>query len=228
MRLEIPAIQQVADLFEAEAKLICGRPELDVYGQRANGTYIGPINNIESGDSPNWPAGDGRKVFVYLKPRYPHFEPLLKAFAQTSARFLIFSPGIANAVIQRHTDKCLHFSTTPLRMAEVRTDCDAAVCHAGGTTDVMLEAGKPLLLLPMQMEQTMTSRRVESLGAGLHLPFEGNPGEIGKLLKSVLTNACYRRQAEAYATHQQCHGHSDAVGAVVERFQQLLARVQGA
>jgi hypothetical protein len=68
----------------------------------------------------------------------------------------------------------LAFSTEPLRMRSVREQVEMAVCHAGGMVDGMLQAGRPVFLLPMQMEQTMTSRRVEEAGCGLfHISQQG-------------------------------------------------------
>ena len=66
-RLGAPPITQVSDLFQVEASYICGRPALDVYGERSGGEYIGPINSITTGDPPVWPLGDSPQVFAYLK-----------------------------------------------------------------------------------------------------------------------------------------------------------------
>ena len=164
-RLGAPPITQVSDLFQAEATYICGRPPLDVYGTRNPEAYIGPINNLASGVAPVWPWGESPMVFAYLKPQYPHFEALLNAIINSQARYLIFAPGIPEALLKRYQKAHVAFSSAPLRMDEVVKQCHAVICHAGGMTDIALEAGKPVLLLPTQMEQTMTSHRADALGA---------------------------------------------------------------
>jgi len=217
-----PPIRQVSDLFEAEATFLCARPELDVYGARDRGTYVGPINSLDLGADPAWPVGAGARVFAYVKPGYKHFEALLNAMARGSARYLVFAPGIPEKLQRQHAGSNVAFSATPLRMRVVAKECDAVICHAGGVTDVALAAGKPLLLLPMQMEQTMTSHRVAELGAGLFLPIEGNPANLSKLVKQLTGDPELAMRAQEFS---RCAAGSDqdaGVAAVVEACAALL------
>ena len=101
-RLGSPPITQVSDLFQAEATYICGRPALDVYGKRGHGEFIGPINSVTTGVDPVWPLGDSPMVFAYLKPQYKHFDALLDAIITSKARYLIFAPGIPEALLRRY------------------------------------------------------------------------------------------------------------------------------
>lgn len=223
MELGAPPIGQLSDLFQAEATYICGRPKLDVYGERSQCEYIGPINNTALGVTPHWPLAEGPAVFAYLKPHYQHFEPLLKAMGSSKARYLIFAPGIPEALVQRYQKGHIRFSREPFQMQEVVKGCDLIICHAGGVTDIALEAGRPLLLLPTQMEQTMTSRRVEALGAGLFLPPEGNPGLLPKLLKQILEQPTFAQQAAEYAASLPDTDRSVAIDRVIDGCKRLLA-----
>lgn len=220
--LDAPPISQISDLFQAEASYICGRAALDVYGKRDHGDYIGPINNITTGVDPIWPRAEGPLVFAYLKPHYKHFEALLNAIGNSKARYLIFAPGTPEALVRRHQKAHITFSSAPLRMQEVVKQCNAIICHAGGMTDIALEAGKPVLLLPTQMEQTMTSHRVEALGAGLFLPTEGNPGVLPKLIKRLLEEGELGTHAAAYAASLPCTDQSKAVERVIDACEALL------
>ena len=222
MRLDAPPITQMSDLFQAEATYICGRPALDVYGERRHGQYIGPINNVTSGADPVWPLGDTPKVFAYLKPHYKHFEALLSAISNSKARYLIFAPGTPEALVRRYQKAHIAFSSIPLRMQEVVKQCNAIICHAGGMTDIALESGKPVLLLPTQMEQTMTSHRVEALGAGLFLPIEGNPAALPKLIKRLLEDSELEIHAAGYAASLSCINQSNAVDRVIDTCETLL------
>ena len=222
VRLDAPPITQMSDLYQAEATYICGRPALDVYGVRSHGEYIGPINNVTSGADPVWPLGDTPMVFAYLKSHYKHFEALLNAISSSKARYLIFAPGIPEALVRRYQKAHIAFSSIPLRMQEVVKQCNAIICHAGGMTDIALESGKPVLLLPTQMEQTMTSHRVETLGAGLFLPMEGNPGTLPKLIKRLLEDSELRTRAAAYAAGISCTDQSKTVDRLVDACEGLL------
>lgn len=223
MRLGAPPITQVSDLFQAEATLICGRPALDVYGERKHGEYIGPINNVTSGVNPIWPPGENPRIFAYLKPQYKHFDALLNAIKSSKARYLIYAPGIPEALVKRYQSSHVSFSAAPLRMEEVVRTCNALICHAGGMTDIALEASKPILLLPTQMEQTMTSHRAEALGAGIVMPLDGNPGALPKLIKRLLEDGQLSVRAAEYAASLPFTDQSNAVDRVVDTCQTLLA-----
>lgn len=198
-RQGIPLLDKVSDLFSAEQRLSCSIPELDVYGPGEDRTYIGPINSISMGTPPHWPSNDKPRIFAYLKPHYRHFDAVIEAMRATDASFLIFAPGLSAATEKRYAHPNLVFSDTPFHMGDTVRSCHLVICHAGGTTDVALMNGKPLLQLPMQMEQTMTSRRTEMTGAGLYLPLDGNPGDLRRMLKRVISTPAFTEAAEAYA-----------------------------
>lgn len=203
-RFGAPLLARACDLYQAEARLICARPALDAYGPRAGERYVGPANNLALGEPPQWPDGPGPRVFAYLKPGYRHSAAMLRALQAAPVRSLVHAPGLAPEVMQRlqpssQQSASLRLAPHLLRMAQVRRQADLAICHAGGITDVMLEAGKPLLLLPMQMEQTMTARRAEALGAALHLPMDGDPAQLPGLLRRLLAEPAFTARAESYA-----------------------------
>jgi len=218
-----PPIRQVSDLFEAEAAFLCSSPELDAHGERPGGNYLGPIGSLDLGADPRWPEGNGARVFAYLKPGYRHFEALLGALGRNAARVIVFAPGAPEAICRRHAAAHLAVSTAPLRMRAVAEQCDAVICHAGsGVTEIALGAGKPVLLLPMQMEQTMTAHRVAALGAGLVQPIESNPANLPKLVKQLIGDPELARRAEAFASRRGTTGQQAAVATVVDTCDRLL------
>lgn len=226
--LGAPLLHQVSDLYEVERSLVCSHPAMDVYGQRETSAYIGPINNIDNGVEPVWPEGDGPAVFAYLKPGYAHFEAVLDAMNRHGeARFLVYAPGTPEVLLRRHTLPRLRFSAQPLRMRSVVEQCAAVVCHAGGVTDVALQAGRPVLLLPAQMEQLMTSQRVVALGVGGFLPLDGTPQQLGPLLERLIQEDGWATQARGYAQTLPAETKGSALEAMVEACNALLMRPAG-
>src|SRR5205823_4327822 len=62
----------------------------------------------------------------------------------------------------------------------------AVVCHANhGTVVAALLEGKPLVMLPSQLEQAMTARRVIKLGAGVTPGARLDAASMGKCLDVV-------------------------------------------
>lgn len=221
--LGAPLLERVADLYAAEATLITGAPELDVYGPRDPDNYVGAINSIEHGVEPRWPAGKTRKVFAYLKPHYAHIEVLITALGKLDASVLIFAPGLAKQTVERLQTANLAFSSAPLKMSRVREECDLAVCHAGGTVDVMLAAGKPLFVLPLQMEQIMTSRRFEQTGCGLWHWHQQPPKDIDKMLRKVFSVPEFGERAQAYRERNQGFTQATAMARFMATCDRLLA-----
>jgi UDP:flavonoid glycosyltransferase YjiC (YdhE family) len=224
--LGAPEMTRVADIYEAESTLITGLPELDVYGPRADGEYIGAINTLAHGVSPRWPAGGVAKIFAYLKPHYSGFESIVAALVRTQASVLVFAPGVSPAVARRFESANLAFSSKPLIMEEVRQQCDLGVCHAGGTIDVLLAAGKPLVLFPMQMEQTMTSRRFELAGCGAWLEQGKSVAEIERVFRKVLGSQEIAASARAYAERYAMFDHQHSMRSILDVCEKLLQRGQ--
>lgn len=221
--LGAPPMTCVADLYDAEVTHITGAPELDVYGPRDAACYVGAINALDQGVEPRWPAGPARRVFAYLKPRYMHFDAVLTALARLDASVLVFAPGLARQNMLRLQAANLAFSTEPLRMRSVREQVEMAVCHAGGMVDVMLQAGRPVFLLPMQMEQTMTSRRVDELGCGLFHIAQQGPRELEKGLKRVFSTPAYAEHALAYQQRNANFTQAFAMERMIGGCEALLA-----
>lgn len=84
-------------------------------------------------------------------------------------------------------------------MEEVCRSCDAVLCQSGsGTVATALHAGKPVVMLPMHMEQLLFARRVQALGAGLHLT-EDRIGQLEACLRRVLTQPGFTEAARSFA-----------------------------
>jgi UDP:flavonoid glycosyltransferase YjiC (YdhE family) len=221
--LGAPLLRQASDLYQVDAALITGVPELDVYGPRAPENYVGPINNVALGLEPQWPGPRQRRVFAYLKPNYPLFEQAITALARLDASVIVFAPGVARQQVSRLQTPNLAFSDKPLHMGSTRAQCDMAACHAGGMVDVMLGAGRPVLLLPMQMEQTMTSRRVEQHGCGVTFMPDQSVKRLERIGQSILDGDSFLLKAQAFAREHQAYTQEGAVAKLVACCEELLA-----
>ncbi len=221
-QLQAPALRAVHDLYDSEATLITASPQLDVYPHRMNGHYIGAINTIAQGETPVWPGPRPRRIFAYLKAHAPQFELAVKTLARADASVLIFAQGVARQQVQKMQTAHLAFSERPVMMQEIREQCDVAMCHAGGMVDVMLNAGVPVLLLPTQMEQNMTSKRVEQLGCGLTFLPDFPPTLLEKQLTRLLTDTSFKQNALSYARRPDASNQEAAVARLVGQCETLL------
>ena len=220
--LQAPVLGAVHELYSGEATLITASPQLDVYLQRAQGNYISAINMVTHGETPVWPGQRPRRIFAYLKAHTSQFEQAVKTLSRADASVLIFAQGVSRQQVQKMQTANLSFSERPLMMQQVRQQCDVAVCHAGGMVDVMLNAGVPLLLLPTQMEQIMTSKRVEQLGCGLTFMPDFPPTMLEKQLAKLLTDASFKQNAVNYARRPDASDQEAAVASLVGQCEALL------
>lgn len=190
----------LADLFEVEEDFLCTLPELDHYQGRNQSVYWGPAFTGSEGLDPVWPSVGDRRIFAYLNKDYAGLEALLQHLRTSSWSVLVHVPGTTPALIQKYSSANLHISAQPVNMHQAGKQCDLAVCHAGaGTVAAMLLAGKPLLMLPVHLDSSLTARNVVSLGAGVCIPPEMKKPNYRAAIMEILSNAKYMKTAGKFA-----------------------------
>jgi len=223
-RLGQPPLAQLHELLDGAERFLCSSPDLDAYPQREAGArYWGSIVNLEHGVPPAWPDfPGGKRIFAYLKPMDGRFEPLLKALNEVEAATLVHAPGVSGRIINSYRSARLSFSREPVRMADAARECDLIICHGGRTADVALGYGKPSLLLPMQTEQLMSSKRAEQLGVALVVTPEQPPAQIKRALKRLLQEQGFADHARRHAAEYPEQPHAERVSAIIDRCETLM------
>lgn len=222
--LKTPPLQRIADLFpQPEQEIMVSFAELDHYPDRKNTAYLGVPLSPFIGITPQWPEGRGKKLFAYLNPQYAHFDKVLKLLADSDERVLIYAGRLPKAALARYETPRLQVSDKPFNIGAVSKECDVAICHAGhGTVSAMLLAGKPLLLLPMHLEQFLLSQRVLDLRAGLLINQynydEDSTGKLQQLVENELFQRCARKFAEKYQGKNQ----QDILESIINRCESFI------
>lgn len=211
------------EMLKSDDEFLFGTPALDHYPQRQGANYFGAIQNLEHGATPNWPNPDKKRIFAYIKTSYPHFALILKTLSEMDASTVVHVPGISIKNIKTYESKNLAFSVDPVRMEDARRQCDVGICHAGfGTTEALLSAGKPVLLLPIQGEQENTARSAEKMGAALWVHPEAQVLNPKKLLKRLLNEPEFTLKAQEYAKAYPERPQSERVSQIVDRCEGLI------
>jgi hypothetical protein len=205
----VPAFEHLHELFAIDDIVITNFPELDHYAplrtaaDRQRITFCGPIS-AHTGDvvPPAWPAtpdGAGAKrIFAYLKPEYPHLAATLNALAGSGQPCVIYGLGAGSAAAPAGAAN-LFFSTQPVDVEKAGEECAMGICHAGGISAILLQMGRPLLMLPTQLEQYLAGIRVFNLGAGLVINPEEKQPDIAGALGRLLAEPQFTERAAEFA-----------------------------
>ena len=188
--------------------------------------YWGPVNG-SGGKPPQWPGGRGKRVYAYLK-NFPALPDLLKALNDRGNPTLVFVDGIDRATQQRFASPTLRFEDERLDLAQVGRECDLAILNANhGTLSQLLLAGRPVLQLPLALEQRLLAEAVCRLGAGeIAPPMSGKAEVIERKLDRMLSDDEGERYAQAARRFAAAHADFDPQRQrqeMLERVEQLLA-----
>lgn len=175
--------------------------------------FIGPsIRKIES------PIEKTNKTTIYISlgtvnQNREFFRNSIKALGETGWQVII-STGANSEKYDNLPDNIKVYESVD-QMA-VLSIADAFITHAGmNSASEGLFFSVPLVLFPQTPEQGAVSRRVEELGAGLHLN-SISPSDILSSLKTVLGNPIYKENARKIAESFRLSGGADEAAIFIE------------
>lgn len=218
-----PPLARVSDLYaEVEKNFLATFPELDHYGRREDGRYVGAWP-MGIGLAPDWPPVPGPRIYAYLKPGLG-VGPVLDALSGVSASALVYVPGLRGEAIARHQSSRLRILDAPLELRQVGRECDLAILNGNhGTTVAMLLSGKPTLHVPIHLEQALFVRAVERLGAGVRLD-PARPETIGPALGAAIDGDGLRGGAVKFAQRYAGYDPDAAIESMLAETEALLPR----
>ena len=217
-------IATVGEMFTGRSMLLT-YPELDIYPQRGPAEYFGIPDGGEGRAVPAWPAGTRARVFAYLYSYYAGLDLLLGTLARLGIRTLAFCRNIDPKLKEKHGGGCVHLADEPMAVTPLLPEADIVICHASHQmTAQALLAGKPLLMLPTQLEQFLITRRVVRNGAGLGIaPDVPNP-DYARALDDLEGNAKYAARAREFSARYAGHDRDTALRTIIARVEAAVAR----
>ena len=220
-----PELPNVTALFDVDEQFLCTWTFLDHYPNRQDAHYWGPIYDTQMGDKVAWPEGEGKRILMYLEPSHRDFSALLEAIGKSGDRALVCAPGISSNFLKRFANENVRIFSRPIKFQGLLDQCDLATCHTGhGTTAWMLMAGVPLLMFPNHLEQYLLARNVQNLGAGLVVNLEAPAPNFSVLLKQMLENPEYKRNAQQCAKLYSGFNQEVLMESLSKRIEEIAAK----
>lgn len=139
-------------------------PALDPFGPRAQLQYLG-AQSLDGGQPPQWPPGEGPKVFGYLQV-FPGLQRLLQDLQAAGVRALLCVRDAPDQWVQSQPAGPVRVTNALVDMRRIASEAHWAISHGNHTTTATLaRAGLPQLLIPRHQEQLFLSLRLVRRGS---------------------------------------------------------------
>lgn len=110
-----------------------------------------------------------------------------------------------------------------MAVSRLLPQCDVVLCHGSHQmTAQALLAGKPVLLMPTQLEQFLITRRVVRYGAGLGVVPDAPDADYAAALRELASNAAYSARAREFSARYASHDRESALASIVRRCEAAL------
>jgi UDP:flavonoid glycosyltransferase YjiC (YdhE family) len=149
---------------------------------------------------------------------------VLAALAAREQPTVVYFPDAPRGLGERHARPHLVFAHARPDLGAVVQQADAAVSYGSFTTTIrFLLAGKPLLLLPGNLEQYLLAKRVEQLGAALVVHPEHPAGDLGGRMRWLCEDPRPAASARDFARRHAGRSQEAVVRDLLRRIAELLA-----
>jgi len=205
-RTALQPLRRLADIYsDIDLNLLMTYEELDPFSPRSDLRYWGVQSSCPT-TPPRWPRVDGKRVFAYLKPA-PGLPDVIGVLNELALPTILFGTWVDDKAKLKFESSTLTLVGDPVDIGAVAEQCDLAILNGThGTTAEMLLRGVPVLQIPIFVEQALTAKATEAIGAGLMV----NPRDAASVkagLNQMINTAQYSQAAGRFAAK-----HADTDG----------------
>lgn len=174
-------------LSHAEKILDC-LPELDPFGPRPSGLYVGPLGKPPSARRLEFPQHPGhrKRVFCYLRG-VPWATKVIDVVQEMGANVICVWPDAEKEVIDRYVGPGTIVSRDLVCLDQLLPSCDLVVSYGSSTLSAnSLLAGVPQLSLPIDIEKYVIGKCLERWRLGGIAVEADSPSKLQSIVGDLL------------------------------------------
>jgi UDP:flavonoid glycosyltransferase YjiC (YdhE family) len=208
----------VGEVLKMCSQALCVWPELDHFDRPASSTpYLGPIwHALPGAQAVHWPDKPGAKVLCYLTLANKRYDLLWQALQMHGANVVVVSPGAADWLCEQVRGWGVHVCAEPIELVAALQECNAVIGHGGlGLTSMALQAGKPLMLLPSQLEQGLLAYQLVRRGLAITTMSFLNKQQMHSRVAQLLQDAALQTRVVEFGQRYAAFDPAQSVQKVV-------------
>lgn len=215
--------RSVGAVLSLSPQALCTWPELDHFDRMADAAqaadFVGPIwNDLPGVQTVAWPDKPGAKVLCYLALTDKRYDFLWQALQMQGANVLLVSPAGIDWVCESARGWGITVCRQPVAVAGLLAGCDAVIGYGGmGWTSMALLGGKPLLLLPVHLEQGLLAYRLTQRGFAISSLSPMNKQQVQARVTQLLQDTALRERANRLSARYTGFVPQQAVDRVVAK-----------
>lgn len=220
--LSLPELARATEFYShASRHFLLTFPELDHYPGRENGDYRG-LWPFGWGGRPFERTREGPCVFAYLKP-FPALADFLVGLSAMPINSVVYISGTHPVQIEKLQHCRIRFADGPVDLQQAAQRCDLAVTNAThGAGVAMLLSGKPLVHLPMYLEQSLFAAATDRLGASVTVAVKDAKAAL-RAIEHVLDTPHYAEAARCFAQKHRNDRLQEINQKLVDDLERILA-----
>ena len=200
-RNQQPKLKQLSEIFAVDATLLSTFPQLDLYADSIQGReYALAKTSATAHKKITLPNNQRRNIVAYIKPGYAQLDLLLKALQQCQANCLLVSPGANPKQLTVPTGSTLQIQTQLIDLKHAIAQADLFIGHGNMASSCeSLQLGKPVLALPMQLEQLLTAEKLQQLGLGKLVEKIQSPQQLSQQINNLVADKTLVENANRFS-----------------------------
>ncbi|MCP4333643.1 MAG: hypothetical protein GY785_13380 [Gammaproteobacteria bacterium] len=96
---------------------------------------------------------------------------LLDLIRRTGLPTLIKGDQLPGSIAKQFSGPTIRFADKLQNMAEVGKQCDLGITNGSNSASEFLLAGKPVLMIPLHIEQLISAKAIAATGAGIAVDY---------------------------------------------------------